>query len=275
VIANLVIGVLGVAALGLCATMVARHLTLEWTPSGVSGEPRQTRMADAAQRLSATLAAGFVAGALVVGVGGRFFMRVVGATSGDSAQGRLTEASEVVGRVTIGGSVFFFFFGAGIGVLGAAGLYLFRAWLPLKSVTAGVLGAGVGAGLLARPTDLLAPESIDFEILGPRWFAVGFAVVLILLLGTTTCVLADRWVQRWPKPALSIRGVCGLLPLLPLILSGPGGVIIPVLLAGRTVWPERRQVDSTPKDRVIAAVLIVVAAAGWMWTLAAGVEIVF
>jgi len=128
--ASLVIGVLGVGALGLCATIVVRHSTLEWIPSGASGEAPPTRIAEATRRLSATLAAGFVAGLLIAGVGGCFFMRVVGADS------------------------------------------------------------------LARPLDLLAPESIDFEILGPLWLAVGFAVGLIMLLGTATCVLADRWVQQ-------------------------------------------------------------------------------
>jgi len=54
----------------------------------------------------------------------------------------------------------------------------------------------VVAGSFASPLDLPAPESIDFEILGPLWLAVGFAVGLIMLLGTATCVLADRWVQQ-------------------------------------------------------------------------------
>jgi len=39
--ASLVIGVLGVGALGLCATIVVRHSTLEWIPSGASGEAPQ------------------------------------------------------------------------------------------------------------------------------------------------------------------------------------------------------------------------------------------
>ncbi|MGA0239670.1 MAG: hypothetical protein ACO3PD_14930, partial [Acidimicrobiales bacterium] len=120
----------------------------------------------------------------------------------------------------------------------------------------------------------LAPESIDFEILGPLWLAVGFAVGLIMLLGTATCVLADRWVQQWPKPTCSVRGICGLLPFLPLILSGFGAVIVPVLIAGRTARPERQRIDATRKDQVFAAVLVVAAVAGWAWTLAAAVEII-
>ena len=132
----------------------------------------------------------------------------------------------------------------------------------------------VGADSLARPLDLLAPESIDFEILGPLWLAVGFAVGLIMLLGTATCVLADRWVQQRPKPTCSVRGICGLLPFLPLILSGLVAVIVPVLIAGRTARPERQRIDATPKDQVFAAVLVVAAIAGWAWTLAAAAEII-
>ena len=236
------------------------------------GDDLPSRVREATRRLAATLAAGFVGGLIVAGVGGRFFMRAIGATSDEDAQGRLTEAGEVVGRVTLGGSIFFVFLGAGIGSLGALGLYAARAWLPRRSVVAGLVVAGIGAGLLARPTELLAPESVDFEILGPLWFAVLFALLLIVLLGSATTVLADRWVRRWPAPALSIQGVAGLVPLVPLIVLGPGVVVVPVLVACRTTWPE--SVSGGRRATVIGTGLLIAAAVGWAWTLAAGVEIV-
>ena len=53
-------------------------------------------------------------------------MRIIGATSDEAAaQRRLTEAGEVVGVVTGGGTVFFVFLGAGIGLLGGLGYFVF------------------------------------------------------------------------------------------------------------------------------------------------------
>lgn len=53
---------------------------------------------------------GIVAVVLVAGLGGRLMMRVLAATSGDSAQGLVTEAKETVGDVTLSGSVGFVVF---------------------------------------------------------------------------------------------------------------------------------------------------------------------
>ena len=46
---------------------------------------------------------GLASGIPVAGAGGRLGMRLLAATAGDAAQGRMTEADEVVGRITIGG----------------------------------------------------------------------------------------------------------------------------------------------------------------------------
>ncbi len=272
--ASAIVSVLGIAALLFATSIVVRGMREERVPGTGERPAAGERLREATRRLSATLGAGFVGGLLVAGFGGRFFMRAVGATSNDAAQGRLTEAGEVVGKVTFGGTVFFLFLGAAVGVLGAAGFAAVRAWLPVRSVAAGLVAAGIGSGLLARPTELLAPDSVDFVILGPVWFAVAFALFIVLVLGATTAVLADRWVRVWPAPALSIRGALGLLPLVPILLLGPGAVIVPALVAARTVWPE----TTTPGQRAgpglaAAAVLVAGGVVGWAWTLVTAVEI--
>jgi len=50
---------------------------------------------------------GVVAGLLAAGAGGRLAMRLLAVTAGDAAQGRVTEADQVVGTTTVGGTLGF------------------------------------------------------------------------------------------------------------------------------------------------------------------------
>ena len=202
-------------------------------------------------------------------------MRIIGATSDEAAaQRRLTEAGEVVGVVTGGGTAFFVFFSAGIGLLGGLGYFLLRPWLPDRSAVAGLVAAGIGAGLLARPTDLLNPESIDFEILGPRWLAVALALLIVVGLGVLGGVLIDSFTQRWPSPAPTVTGVAGVTPLVLLLGLGPGAVVVAVALAARTVVRPGRPATGRDPTRVAAALVLVAGAVGWFWTLVAAAQAV-
>ena len=51
--------------------------------------------------------AGVGSGVLIVGAGGRLAMRLLAATAGEGAQGRETEAEEIVGQITTGGTIEF------------------------------------------------------------------------------------------------------------------------------------------------------------------------
>lgn len=267
----LIVSGAGVAGLALAVWLVVAGWETAASPSIPRAEPRRERLIEAVRQLAGTAAAGFVGGFLVAGLGGRFFMRAVGATSGDAAQGRLTEAEEVVGQVTTGGTIFFLFLGAGLGVLGAVGLYALRPWLPARTLVAGLIIGGIGSGLLARPSELLDPDSIDFVILGPVWFSVVFALGIVLLLCTATAVLVDRWSQRWPRPAWTFRGTVAMVPLAMFVLVGFGAVVVLAALAGRAQGTEdggRSQVGA-----VASLVLVVAAGVGWLWTATAAVEI--
>src|SRR5688500_15983972 len=81
--------------------------------------------------VTVAVVSGIGSGILIAGAGGRLAMRLLAATAGNEAQGRLTEADEIVGRITTGGSIGFIvftalFFGAATGVL----YLLIRRWLP-------------------------------------------------------------------------------------------------------------------------------------------------
>ncbi|HJW35290.1 MAG TPA: hypothetical protein VJ769_01525, partial [Actinomycetes bacterium] len=100
------------------------------------------------------MAAGIGAGVVAAGAGGRLVMRLLAVTAGDDAQGRVTEADQVVGQITAGGTVGFIvftalFFGAATG----GGYLLVRRWLPAGRAG----GLAYGALLLVLAGTRLEP----------------------------------------------------------------------------------------------------------------------
>lgn len=191
--ANVVISVLGITGVAVAAAFAWR-----WRRAPLLAEGRPTietsgRAAlDGLRTLAVATTAGVVAGVLVPGLGGRLLMRILGATSGDAAQGKLTEADEVVGEITTGGTIgIVIFVGLLGGLLAALAFVLVRRWLP---TTAGP--AGVVAGILLLGTigvsDAMSPDNVDFAILRPTWLAVTLIVVVALLFGVTFTALAAR-----------------------------------------------------------------------------------
>ncbi len=148
---------------------------------------------DALRTLACVLTAGFVAGVLVVGFGGRLAMRVLAATSGANAQGRTTDAGEQVGDISIGGTVSFFVF-AGILIPLVSSL----VFIPLRRILprpAWAAGALFGLLLLATfgVSDPLSPDNVDFSILSPLWLAVTLVCATALLFGMTFSALVARF----------------------------------------------------------------------------------
>jgi hypothetical protein len=110
--------------------------------------------------------AGLNAGLIAGGIGSRLAMRVLALTSPD-AQGSITEADEVVGRITLEGTPFILVAGAALGMGGGLAYVAMRRWLPSR-------GAGLAFGLLMLAVSgrLLAnPDNIDFVHLDPAWLA--------------------------------------------------------------------------------------------------------
>jgi hypothetical protein len=214
----------------------------------IEGASWLRRLAGVIGRASALLAAGVVSGVLVLGLGLRLMMRVAAAVSPESAQGRLTDADEVVGEVTLGGTMFLVL---GVGVLGGmvatAAWVVLRRWLPERSVVAGLVVAAVGAGLLARPSGLIDPDNRDFVILSPTWLPLLMSVAVVLAFGVSFAVLADRWSTRWPVPAPTIRGVLSVVPFVGVLtLSVPMVVpaVVMVVAVSVATWRQRGRTRS-------------------------------
>jgi hypothetical protein len=172
------------AAMAICMALVlAGVVVVAW--GGETGSPDGS--GGLLRRAGVALAAGLVAGLIGAGAGGRLVMRLLALTSPE-AEGGFTEAGEVVGEITVGGTLgFILFSGLPAGVLSGA---LYALLLPRGRVA----GAALGALLLVLAgtrIDPLRPDSVDFALLDPAWLAVlAFAVVGIFHGMVLTAVAA-------------------------------------------------------------------------------------
>jgi hypothetical protein len=128
--------------IALCAALVAAGVVLvaRWgaQPGRDDGAPG---LAGWLRYAGAALAAGAVAGVLAAGPGGRLAMRLLALTSPD-AEGAFTEAGEIVGEISLDGTLGFIVFGGlPAGVLSGALDALLRPLLPPGRAGGVVLGA--------------------------------------------------------------------------------------------------------------------------------------
>ena len=165
--------------------------------------------------------AGVGAGILVAGAGGRLVMRLLAVTADDAVQGRETEAGEIVGQISVGGTVeFIIFTGLFFGLLGGAAYLLIRRWLP-----AGRLG-GLAFGVLllvvaATRIEPLRGDNEDFDLVGPGWVAAAAFGALVILYGMLVPALAARYSRALPLVAIHPRSLVAHAPLLVLIPALP------------------------------------------------------
>lgn len=161
---------------------------------------------------------GFWAGALVTGPAIRLIMRLLAVTAGDDAQGRLTEADEVVGNIDLGGTIALVLFGGVLtGLLSGAIYIVVRLWLPsgrLGGVTFGALHLVVAATVI----DPLRPDNPDFDIVGPGWLSVTTFSLACVLHGMAVMAFANRYSHNL-RPAATAVTAGAVVPLvLPALL---------------------------------------------------------
>jgi hypothetical protein len=216
-------------------------------------------------------AAGGATGLLVVGAGGRLAMRLLAVTAGDDAQGALTEADEIVGDVTIGGTVGFFLF---IGLLGGAltgVLYVaVQRWLPAGRFR-GFWFGGLLFVCLATRLDPLRASNEDFDIVGPSWLAILVFGVLALAQGAAIASFTARWSQTQPL-ITSGRAIPRYLPLVPFLLFFPVPVGIALAAGVNALIARMRRGQSdtrrlTIAGRVVLVGLVVIALPGALGAL--------
>lgn len=167
--------------------------------------------------VTVAVVSGIGSGLLIAGAGGRLAMRLLAATAGDAAQGRETEAEEIVGRITTGGSIGFIIFTGLFFGLATGALYLvIMRWLPAGRL--GGLAYGMLLLIIAAPRiDPLRADNPDFSIVGPGWVAMLVFSALVLV----HAMLAGRYSRTLPAPSLRPRALVAYLPVLLLIPAAP------------------------------------------------------
>jgi hypothetical protein len=180
----------------------------------------------------------FVTGVLIAGPAGRLAMRLLGATAGDAAQGRETEAGEIVGRITVGGTIgLFVFVGLFAAFVSVLAYFVVRRWLPGGRMGGLLLGAMLLITFGSR-IDPLRPDNKDFDIVGPAWLSIVVYAVMALVQGMAVVAVAGRVSRFLPLPEKSIRT---LAPHVILLLLGLAFFLAPfvLVLGGLTILASR------------------------------------
>jgi hypothetical protein len=189
--------------------------------------------------LAVALLSGAAAGILAAGAGGRLVMRLLAVTAGADAQGQITEAEEIVGRITVDGTIgFVVFTGLFFGPVSGAAYLLLRRWLP--SGRAG--GLAFGALLLVVAGTRLEPlrrGNPDFDLVGPGWVSVVAFTVLVVVHGALVAALAGRLSRAVPLLAARPGAIAVHAPLLLLVLPGPSVALVLIIIGVLVVLVSR------------------------------------
>jgi hypothetical protein len=220
--------------------------------------------------LDVAVAAGVGAGILAAGAGGRLIMRLLAVTAGPAAQGRITEAEEVVGRITVDGTIGFVVFTGLFSGLATGFLYLLvRRWLP-EGRAGGLVYGGLLLVLTATRLDPLRPGNPDFDLVGPGWLSVAAFTALVGFHGVLLATLAARLSRAVPPLGSGPRAIVAYAPLLLLLPLGSAtlllavvgviGVLVSQVPAVVAAWRDPRMVTA---GRIALVALAVVAFPGF------------
>jgi hypothetical protein len=221
--------------------------------------------------LAVALLSGAAAGILAAGAGGRLVMRLLAVTAGADAQGQVTEAQEIVGRITVDGTLgFVVFTGLFFGPVSAAAYLLLRRWLPARRAG----GLAFGALLLVVAGTRLEPlrrSNPDLDLVGPGWVSVAALTVLVVFHGMLVAALAGRLSRAVPLLAARPGAIAVHAPLLLLVLPGPSVALVLIIVGVLVVlvsripsvvaaWHDRRLLGL---GRVALALITLVALPGF------------
>ena len=164
--------------------------------------------------------AGVLLGLIVGGVGGRVLMRIAAVVAPDRVTGAATENGNVIGEITVGGTIeLVIFVGILFGGIGAVAYVISERWLswtgPLCPLAFGLLILAIGSPAA------LDPDNLDFLLVGNYELIVAMFVALFLLYGIALPLLVsalDGWLPK-VNPARPLVSVVVYLTLVG--LGGP------------------------------------------------------
>ena len=213
--------------------------------------------------LTVAVASGLGAGILAAGAGGRLVMRLLAVTAGADAQGRITEADQLVGRITVDGTLgFVVFTGLFFGLVSGLVYLLLHRWLPAGWVG----GLAYGVLLLVVAGTRLEPlrrDNPDFDLVGPGWLAVTAFAALVLFHGMLVAALAGRLSRAVPLLAASPGAIAAHAPLLLLGVLVPLGLlaaVVGVAVVGASRIPQVVAAMQTPRLAMVGRAALAVSA---------------
>jgi hypothetical protein len=215
--------------------------------------------------LTVAVASGIGAAILAAGAGGRLVMRLLAVTAGPDAQGRITEADEIVGRVSVEGTLgFVVFTGLFVGLATGILYLLLHRWLPAGR-TGGLTYGALLLVIAGTRIDPLRPGNPDFDLVGPGWASVLAFTGLVVFHGVLVAALAGRLSRVVPLLGDGPRAVAAHAPLLLLVLLGTAALVVAivgavVVLASQipavvAAWRDRRSVAVGRVALVLVAVV--------------------
>jgi len=189
----------------------------------------RVEVASPTRRVSAAVAGGLVAGAVVGGVGGRLAMLLLRATSSPALHGTETDDGFVIGQVS-GNTLVLVALTVGLGILGGLAYLAIRSWIPARHRiwTMAVLGCVIGGAMFIHP------NGVDFLLLEPLWLAIVMFMLLPATYGALVSVLVERWLDRRSRLQASRAWLLALVPLLVFPSTGLTGLLF--LLGLVALW---------------------------------------
>ena len=211
--------------------------------------------------LTVAVTSGLGAGILAAGAGGRLVMRLLAVTAGADAQGRITEADQLVGRITVDGTLgFVVFTGLFFGLASGMVFVLLHRWLPAG------WGGGLAYGVLllvvaGTRLEPLRRTNPDFDLVGPGWVSVVAFAVLVVFHGMLVAALAGRLSRAVPLLAASPGAIAAHAPLLVLLLLTPLALvaaIVGAVVVGASRIPQVVTAVQTPRLTVVGRAALAV-----------------
>jgi hypothetical protein len=188
-------------------------------PAGVIGEARS---------LGIAVLGGAIAGAVVGGIGGRLVMRLIATRAGPGAQGASTANGNIVGLVTIDGTVALIVFGGlAFGIIGGL---VYRATDPWLRRTGRWRPLAFGVALFAvLGFTVIDPANPDFRSFGDPTANVALFAAVFVSYGALVTWLVATLERHTPSPSgIPRRGLVGN----GLVLLVAGSTLLAILLLG-------------------------------------------
>jgi hypothetical protein len=209
---------------------------------------RSVRAAEIVREIAIGGLSGLIGGLLIVGVGGRLFMRIA-ALLDPTSVGSLTSNGNRIGDITAGGTVGFVVFGGLVfGAYAAVLWVVVSPWIPGRGLGR-ALASGVVAVALASFFVIRADER-DFGVIDPPGASVAMLIVVVAVLGAVVALADERLRRRLPTTDPASPWALGYLAVTLL-----GVLVVPIVVGAYFSRGESGAFE--PAVAVGAAVIVV------------------